>query len=216
MLARPGIFVGQKLPLLCRSTAIRFSSTTPPAPQKMRSVLSSIYTIPNMLTITRIAAAPLIGHCIMTNNLVPALGLFSYSCLTDFLDGYMARKYNMKSVAGTVLDPMADKILMLVTTVSLACPGGPQVIPIPLASLIIGRDVLLALSAIYYRISSLRHTYGKATWKSFWDVFRYPSAEVRPTKVSKWNTFLQMIYLGWAVATMINTFGSRLCERRVS
>ena len=156
-----------------------------------------------MLTITRIAAAPMIGHCIVNNNLIPALGLFTYSCLTDFLDGYMARKYDMKSVAGTVLDPMADKILMLVTTVSLAYPGGPQIIPISVAGLIIGRDVLLGLSAIYFRIASLKHAYGKVSWGSFWDVFRFPSAEVSPTKISKWNTFLQMIYLGWAVTLMI-------------
>ncbi|SCU81288.1 LAME_0B06370g1_1 [Lachancea meyersii CBS 8951] len=172
-------------------------------PRAIRPNISSICTIPNLLTMSRIAAAPLIGHCIISNNLVSALGLFTYSCLTDFLDGYLARRYNMKSVAGTVLDPMADKILMLVTTASLAFPPGPQIIPAPLAGLIIGRDVTLGLSAIYFRIASLKHAYGKVTWNSFWDVFKFPSAEVRPTQISKWNTFLQMIYLGWAVTMMI-------------
>ncbi|SCU92030.1 LADA_0F13784g1_1 [Lachancea dasiensis] len=181
----------------------RMLSTPSRRAKSIPSILSSIYTVPNLLTISRIAAAPLIGHCIISNNLVPALALFTYSCLTDFLDGYMARRYNMKSVAGTVLDPMADKILMLVTTASLAFPGGPQIIPASLAGMIIGRDVMLGLSAIYFRIASLKHAYGQVTWSSFWDVFRFPSAEVRPTQISKWNTFLQMIYLGWAVAHMI-------------
>ncbi|CEP62549.1 cardiolipin synthase LALA0_S05e08108g [Lachancea lanzarotensis] len=171
--------------------------------KKISPIISSIWTLPNMLTISRIAAAPLIGQCIISNNLVPALGLFTYSCITDFLDGHLARRYNMKSVAGTVLDPMADKILMLVTTASLAFPGGPQIIPGPVAGLIIGRDLTLGFSAIYFRIASLRHTYGKVSWNSFWDVFKYPSAEVRPTQISKWNTFLQMIYLGWAVTMMM-------------
>ncbi|SCU92741.1 LANO_0E01948g1_1 [Lachancea nothofagi CBS 11611] len=200
---KPHLFTGLQTVKYGRSLFLRRISTEPQSPKKTPTILSSIYTIPNVLTLSRIAAAPLIGHCIISNNVIPALGLFTYSCLTDFLDGYMARKYNMKSVAGTVLDPMADKILMLVTTASLAFPGGPQIIPLPLASLIIGRDAILGFSAIYFRIASLKYTYGKVSWNSFWDVFRFPSAEVRPTQISKWNTFLQMIYLGWAVTLMV-------------
>ncbi|SCU99225.1 LAFA_0G22760g1_1 [Lachancea sp. 'fantastica'] len=196
------------------TTTLRTISTGSSKPKKVSPIISSIWTLPNLLTISRIAAAPLIGQCIVSNNLVPALGLFTYSCITDFLDGYLARRYNMKSVAGTVLDPMADKILMLVTTASLAFPGGPQIIPAPLAGLIIGRDLTLGFSAIYFRIASLKHAYGKVTWNSFWDVFNFPSAEVRPTQISKWNTFLQMIYLGGAVTMMI--FQSSSSEEKES
>ncbi|SCV99823.1 LAFE_0B03290g1_1 [Lachancea fermentati] len=167
------------------------------------TVLSSVYTIPNMLTMTRIAVAPLIGHYIISNNVTPALCLFTYSCVTDFLDGYLARTFKMKSVAGTILDPMADKLLMLVTTASLSYPGGPQVIPPLLAGLIIGRDFLLALSAVYFRFTSMKHAYGRVTWSTFWDFFHYPSAEVRPTRISKWNTFLQMVYLGWGFGFLL-------------
>lgn len=185
-----------------RFPAIRTYSTS----QKkdgLSPVLSTIYTLPNILTFSRIAAAPLIGHYILSQNLTPALCLFTYSCLTDFLDGYLARKYKMKSVLGTILDPMADKILMLVTTISLAFPPGPQLIPLPVAGLILGRDFMLSLSALYFRFASMKHTYGRVAWSSFWNFFRYPSAEVKPTQISKWNTFLQMIYLGWGVIAMI-------------
>ncbi|SCU92714.1 LAMI_0E11716g1_1 [Lachancea mirantina] len=166
-------------------------------------IMQGFYTIPNMLTLTRIAAAPLIGSCILSSQLGTALGLFVYSCVTDLMDGYLARKFKMQSVAGTILDPMADKFLMLVTTLSLSIPGGPQIIPAPVAGLIIGRDVLLAISAIYLRFISLRRVYGKVTWGTYWDFFKYPSAVVRPTKISKWNTFLQMLYLGCGVIYMI-------------
>lgn len=160
-------------------------------------------TIPNVITITRIATTPMIGYFLLNNQLVPALSLFAYSSITDFLDGYIARRYNMKSDAGTILDPMADKLLMIITTAALALPPGPQVIPIGIASLILGRDILMGFSAIFIRYASLKQKYHFVTWKSFWDFFKYPSAVVKPLTISKWNTFLQMIYLGLAVFIMI-------------
>lgn len=189
------------------SNLVRFHSTNSKLPKLINlnrnQIISSIWTIPNVLTISRISASPFIGHYIITQNITPALCLFIYSCFTDFLDGYLARKYKMKSLVGTILDPMADKILMLVTTGALACPPGPQLIPISIASLIIGRDALLGIAAFYFRYASMRYTYGKVSWKSFWNFFHYPSAEVRPTNISKCNTFLQMIYIGWGVVLIL-------------
>ncbi|QLQ79142.1 hypothetical protein HG537_0B04900 [Torulaspora globosa] len=168
-----------------------------------KGLKTSVFTVPNVLTMTRIACTPFIGHYIWTNNLTPALGLFAYSCLTDFLDGHIARKYELKSVAGTILDPIADKLLMIVTTISLAVPPGPQLIPLPIAGLILGRDVLLGLSALYFRYASMRQRYMKISWSSYWDFFHYPSAEVKPTLISKYNTLFQMIYLGLGVVLLI-------------
>ncbi|AMD20499.1 HDL245Cp [Eremothecium sinecaudum] len=164
---------------------------------------ASAWTIPNALTISRIATAPLVGYCIITNSIVPAFCLFTYSCVTDFLDGYIARKYNIRSMAGTILDPIADKFLMIVSTVALTFPPGPQLIPLWIASLILGRDILLGLSAIYFRYASMIYAYSKVSWGSFWNIISYPSAEVRPTMISKVNTLLQMVYLGWAVVLLM-------------
>lgn len=170
---------------------------------KKTTISNGIWTIPNILTMSRIATAPLIGYYILTQNLVPAMSLFVYSCFTDFLDGYLARSYKMKSVAGTVLDPMADKILMMTTTAALCIPSGPEVIPLAVAGLIFGRDLLLGFSAIYFRYASMKHRYGSVTWNSYWDIFHYPSAEVKPTQISKWNTFVQMVYVGFGVVLLI-------------
>lgn len=164
---------------------------------------TAVFTVPNMLTMTRIGCTPFICHYILSNNLTPALGLFAYSCVTDFLDGYIARRYKLKSVAGTILDPLADKLLMVATTISLAFPPGPQLIPLPIAGLILGRDVLLGLSALYFRYASMRHRYSTISWSTYWDFFHYPSAEVKPTLISKYNTFFQMIYLGSGVILLI-------------
>lgn len=163
---------------------------------KPRKEVDSIATIPNILTISRIACTPLIGHFILSNNLVPAFGLFTYCCITDFLDGYIARRYNLRSVVGTILDPAADKLLMIITTAAMSLPSGPQIIPLSIAALIIGRDFLLAASAIFVRFKSLKVRYGTVTWKSYWNFFKFPSVIVKPSLISKWNTFFQMIYLG--------------------
>ena len=54
---------------------------------------------------------------------IPALGLFVYAGVTDLVDGWIARKWGLQTVVGTVIDPMADKALMTVVTVTLAMKG---------------------------------------------------------------------------------------------
>ncbi|CAH2353187.1 cardiolipin synthase (CMP-forming) [[Candida] railenensis] len=149
----------------------------------------NIYTIPNILTFTRIATTPVIGYLLCHNQTAWAMSFFIYSCCTDFVDGYIARKYNMGSVLGSIIDPMADKFLMTVCTLSL-CYNSTM--PLYLATLIIGRDVMLGFMALYYRFVSLPQP---RTFLRFWD-FSIPSASVHPTTLSKWNTGFQMVYIG--------------------
>lgn len=152
----------------------------------------NIYTIPNMLTFTRLGTAPLIGYLITQSNPTLTLSVFAYSCITDLLDGYIARKYNMGSVLGSVIDPMADKLLMVIATVALSVSNG---MPMYLAGVILGRDVMLATMALYIRYISLPLP---KTFKRYWD-FSIPSVEVHPTMISKVNTALQMLYIGAAI-----------------
>lgn len=80
----------------------------------------NIYNIPNLLTFSRLLSAPVVGYFILNDHHLAALGLFIYAGVTDLIDGWMARKYNLQTVVGTVIDPMADKALMTVVTVCLA------------------------------------------------------------------------------------------------
>ncbi|KAK9367611.1 CDP-alcohol phosphatidyltransferase-domain-containing protein [Lipomyces kononenkoae] len=145
----------------------------------------NIYTFPNFLTFSRLVSAPVIGYLVIKSNFLWAAPVFIYACITDLLDGFIARKYGLQSIVGSVLDPMADKILMITLTGTLAWIGN---LPIWIATIIFGRDFLLGLSAIYYRYISLPPP---KTMKRFWD-FSIPSAEVHPTTISKYNTALQM------------------------
>jgi cardiolipin synthase len=99
------------------------------------------------------------------------------------------------------MDPMADKALMIIMTATLGIKG---LIPASLAALILGRDASLAIAALYYRYASLP---APKTFLRYWD-FSLPSAEVHPTTVSKYNTFLQLVLLGSALALPVLTVDS--------
>lgn len=72
---------------------------------------------------SRLIAAPFIGYLTLNEQHVAALALFIYAGATDLIDGWIARKWNLQTVVGTVIDPMADKTLMTVLTASLALKG---------------------------------------------------------------------------------------------
>ncbi|KAI6130164.1 hypothetical protein EV401DRAFT_2054329 [Pisolithus croceorrhizus] len=134
---------------------------------------------------SRILACPVLGWSILQDNFYLATGLLVYAGLSDLVDGFLARRFNMRSVLGTILDPAADKTLMTTLTVTLTMKG---LLPVSLAVIIIGRDVLLSLSAFYIRYTSLPPP---KTFARYWN-FSIPSAEVRPTAISKFNTAAQL------------------------
>ncbi|KAF7671474.1 cardiolipin synthetase [Alternaria burnsii] len=153
-----------------------------------------IWNIPNILTFSRLVATPVVGYLIIHNHHLYAFTLFTYAAFSDLLDGWIARRWNLQTVIGSVVDPMADKFLMTTLVTCLAVNGS---LPMPLAALILGRDVSLALSAFYYRYASLP---APKTMARYWD-FSLPSAEVHPTTISKFNTFLQLSLLGTLLCT---------------
>ncbi|KAI5365255.1 Putative CDP-alcohol phosphatidyltransferase [Septoria linicola] len=174
--------------------------------EKVRSSLTgltpheNIYNLPNFLTVTRLVAAPTTAYLLLHDHNALALGLFAYAGITDLVDGWLARKWKLQTVAGSVMDPMADKALMIILTVTLAVKGA---IPLYLATLILGRDASLASAALYYRYASLP---APKTFLRYWD-FSLPSAEVHPTTVSKYNTFLQLILIGSTLALPVVVAG---------
>lgn len=175
---------------------------------QLRSTLSNpalrenIYNLPNILTVSRLIAAPVTAWLLVHDHHKYALALFAYAGITDLLDGWIARRFKLQTVAGSVLDPGADKALMIILTVTLAVKGA---IPVYLATLILGRDATLAIAAIYYRYASLP---APKTMLRYWD-FSLPSAEVHPTTVSKYNTLLQLVLIGSSIALPVVTAGGQ-------
>ncbi|CAG8520896.1 8382_t:CDS:2, partial [Scutellospora calospora] len=148
----------------------------------------TILNIPNVLTLSRLIVSPFVGYFILNEQYEIALGAFVYAGVTDLLDGIIARNYNQKTMVGTVIDPLADKTLMTVLTVTLA-----------MKDLLPSRDLGLILSAFYYRYISLPLP---KTLPRYFDM-SIPSAEIRPTLISKVNTTLQLVLMGTTLASPV-------------
>lgn len=158
---------------------------TPPAV----ALSEDIVTLPNILTLSRMALCPVIGWAVATHQAPLALGLLAVAGSTDLLDGWIARRYQSRTVLGSIADPAADKMLMATMVLSLGVGGA---MPLPLALLILGRDVFLVGLAFYMRYHSLPPP---RTFARYFNP-RLPSVHVTPTRISKGNTFLQLMLVG--------------------
>ncbi|CAH1792233.1 unnamed protein product [Owenia fusiformis] len=146
----------------------------------------NIWTIPNLLTVSRVVAAPVLAYLIIDQQYPLATGLFIAAGVTDMLDGQIARRFpSQHSNFGSVLDPLADKIMMTFLVISLTVV---DLIPYPLTALIVCRDIGLIIAAHWVRYISLPPP---KTFKRFWDV-SHPTTEFTPLLISKINTLIQL------------------------
>lgn len=103
--------------------------------------VNSLLTHPNTLTLFRIISAPVIVILLMMPNRFTAFvaGLvFSVAAITDYFDGYLARRYGLVSNLGKVMDPVADKLLVSSALIMLSALGW---MPAWIACIIIGREL---------------------------------------------------------------------------
>ena len=133
------------------------------------------WNIPNILTVFRTLAAPavLIAFLVLKRPYADfaALGLFVAASFTDYLDGYLARKWKQTSAFGTMLDPIADKAMVIIAIATLVGLFGLNwLIALP-ASIILLREVF---------VSGLREFLGENADK------------IKVTRLAKWKTALQM------------------------
>jgi CDP-diacylglycerol--glycerol-3-phosphate 3-phosphatidyltransferase len=111
-----------------------------------------------------------------------AIATFAVAATCDGVDGYIARRYNQRSELGAVLDPLADKLLLVSGIVVLSMPSDPHLRPIPLwlTGTIIGRDILLLIGLVVIQMMV-----GKV--------------KVRPRFLGKVATVLQMVVVLWSL-----------------
>ena len=104
-----------------------------------------IYYLPNLLTIFRFFLVYPVVICIFENQFIFAIGFFVLAGISDFLDGYLARKLSATSEFGMIADPIADKTLIIGTLISLSIVGE---IDLWLAYMILGRDMIAVVGFI--------------------------------------------------------------------
>ena len=177
----------------------------------------------NQITILRILLIVPFLICMITANgssrpvLVryTAVFLFFVMAVSDFLDGYLARKYNQVSSLGTFLDPLADKLLMTVSCILLASektavPG--FVLPPVVVVFIIGKDVLLLLGfVIVYLVTLDVHIKPAAPGKTstFFQLSMVLAILIAPEMVSVagwWRYLLPFLWWGAASLAILSTF----------
>lgn len=143
----------------------------------------TLTTLPNVLTYGRIVAVPLMAACFLLverdGGRWAALAIFTLACVTDWLDGYLARVLAQQSTLGRMLDPIADKLLVGTALLLLVNDATIDYITIWAAIIILCREIL---------VSGLREFLAELNVK------------VHVTWLAKWKTTLQMLALGVLLA----------------
>ena len=137
------------------------------------------WTTANLLTFFRIALTFPFLYLVGKGRFGVALAVFFLASLTDFADGYVARRYKQQSRLGRFLDPLADKLLTTAAFIVMAIPhqGFPS-IPVWLAAAVVGRDVIIVLgSLVVYHLTKFK--------------------DFRPTLLGKINTLVELGLIVW-------------------
>ncbi len=136
-------------------------------------------SLPNLITAARLALVPFVVWGIAREAWGTAFLLFAVAGLSDGIDGFLARRYGLASRLGAILDPLADKALMLAVLVSLTLSG---LVPAWFPALLIARDTLIVVGAGLARLAGR-------------------PLETPPLAIGKLNTAGQIAFLAWLLGS---------------
>jgi cardiolipin synthase len=129
--------------------------------------------LPNLICLARIALVWPVVVALQSGEHRLALGLFTVAAVSDGLDGYLAKRFGWTSELGRIIDPLADKLLLMTVFVTATWLG---LVPWWLAAAVVARDVMIGLGALVFRL-----------W--------FGPLHGRPSIISKVNTLMQLGYL---------------------
>ncbi len=138
----------------------------------------SLRQLPNLICIARIALVIPTALSIADGDYRLTLLLFGIAAFSDALDGFLAKRFGWTTELGKILDPLADKVLLVTVFIMLAVVGTA---PAWLATLVVARDIVIGFGALAYR-------------------WLFGPLHGRPTAVSKVNTAVQLAYVLAVVA----------------
>ena len=144
--------------------------------------------VANFLTISRVIAVPFFIVALAYHHNGAALAIFVLCGLTDGLDGFIARTYHQRTKIGAFLDPLADKLLLTSSFVTLALVDLPNTIPLWIIVTVISRDIIISIG-----IAALFMLGANVT--------------IAPTKIGKLTTFLQITLI--ILILLLNLLGSQ-------
>jgi cardiolipin synthase len=106
--------------------------------------------VANAITLLRLCLVPVMAYLLLEGSHAAAFWTFVVASVSDGIDGFVARQFNQRTHIGAVMDPVADKLLILASVLGLAWI---KVLPLWLAALMIGRDFVIVVGAASYRIA---------------------------------------------------------------
>jgi cardiolipin synthase len=133
--------------------------------------------VPNLITLARMLMTPVAVLMIVSQRYLPAFLTFVFAGVSDAIDGFIARHFNLRTELGAYLDPLADKGLLISIYVTLAIYGE---LPAWVAIVVVSRDVMILMAIV-------------VSW-----LLDKP-VEIRPVWVSKLNTAAQIGLAGFAL-----------------
>ena len=145
----------------------------PDGPPPERSATGSLVNLANIITFGRLCAVPLAFWLVLVHRIGDACLLFVAAGLSDALDGWLARRYGGNAI-GALMDPVADKSLLVTMYITLAAIGE---LPAWIAILVVFRDLLIVGGIVV--LSVLGH-----------------AVTIKPLAISKLNTVMQIVLIG--------------------
>ena len=135
-------------------------------------------SLPNLITLGRLVLVPVVIDMIASQAWTGAFVVFVAAGLSDAIDGFLARRFGLRSELGALLDPLADKVLLVSIFVALTVA---EVVPSTLTILVVSRDVMIVGAVLI-------------SW-----VLGKPM-EIKPLLISKLNTTAQIVFAGVVLA----------------
>lgn len=117
--------------------------------------------LPNLLTLSRLLITPLVALSILGGSYGQALGWLVAAGVTDGLDGWLARRFGWSTRWGALLDPVADKVLLVTVYVAMGIAG---LVPNWLVALVVGRDVLILACAGAALLLTTHRSFAPSPW----------------------------------------------------
>jgi len=140
----------------------------------------NIANIPNIITLGRIILVPIVVWAIASNQMEIAFAVFIVAGVSDAVDGFLAKRFNMTSELGALLDPLADKALLVSIYIALGIWGA---IPRWIVILVVSRDIMIVSAVI-------------VSW-----LFGKP-VQMKPLMVSKLNTAAQVAFAALVLGSL--------------
>jgi cardiolipin synthase (CMP-forming) len=169
--------VGSVIPMRVAKSKGEDGWAAAPGRQYLMNIGNILHNLPNFITLARMLMTPLAVMMIISQRFLPAFLIFILAGVSDAIDGFIAKRFDLRTELGAYLDPLADKALLISIYVSLAIYAG---LPAWVAITVVSRDVMILVAVL-------------VSW-----LLDKP-VEIRPVWVSKLNTVAQITLAGFAL-----------------